>query len=158
MKTFLSEKSKAKITKTLKNFSVKFLIFVLLVGLSYVILYPFIFKLLAAFMSKDDLYNSLVSIVPMHWSFENISYVLQKTDYLEALKNTGIYALIDAVLATASAAVVGYGIAKFKFKGVNILTVFIIIIMLMPVQTLSIPLYLNFRYFNMNFLTNILII
>ena len=144
----LSEKSRAKVVKHVRQIGVKFLIFVLLVGLSYVILYPFIFKLLAAFMSKDDLYNSLVEIVPMHWSPENVKYILEKTDFNISLRNTGIYALLDAVLATASAALVGYGIAKFKFKGVNILTLIVIVVMLMPIQTLSIPLYLNFRFFN----------
>lgn len=148
MRLSISEKQRAKTAKIFRTFGVKFLIFVLLIGFSYVILYPFIFKLLAAFMSKDDLYNPLVDMVPMNWSMENILHIIQKTEFLEALRNTGIYALIDAALATASAAVVGYGIAKFKFKGVNILTVIIIVVMLMPIQTLSIPLYLNFRYFN----------
>lgn len=148
MNSLLSEKNKAKISKYAKQFSVKFLIFVLLVGLSYVILYPFIFKILAAFMSKEDLYNSLVDIVPMNWSFENFKYIFENAGYFEALKNTLIYGFLVAILATASAAFVGYGIAKFKFKGVNILTFIIIIVMLMPIQTLSIPLYLNFRYFD----------
>lgn len=148
MRLSISEKQRAKTAKIFRTFGVKFLTFVLLIGFSYVILYPFIFKLLAAFMSKDDLYNPLVDMVPMNWSMENIIHIIQKTEFLEALRNTGIYALIDAALATASAAVVGYGIAKFKFKGVNILTVIIIVVMLMPIQTLSIPLYLNFRYFN----------
>ncbi|MBO4733609.1 MAG: carbohydrate ABC transporter permease, partial [Clostridia bacterium] len=148
MQKIFSEKRKAKAVKTVKSVGGKLLVFVLLVGLSYVILYPFIFKLLAAFMSKDDLYNSLVEIVPMHWSFENIKYIMSETDFFDSLKNSGIYALLDAALATASAAVVGYGIAKFKFKGINVLTVIVIIVMLMPIQTLSIPLYLNFRFFN----------
>ena len=148
MTSLLNEKRKAKISKYAKQFAVKFLIFVLLAGLSYVILYPFLFKILAAFMSKEDLYNSLVDIVPMNWSFENFKYIFENTDFTISLKNTGIYALADAVLATASAALVGYGIAKFKFKGVKLLTFIVIIIMLMPIQTLSIPLYMNFRFFD----------
>lgn len=148
MREFISDKAKMKILKHTKQFAVKFLIFVLLVGLSYVILYPFLFKILAAFMSKEDLYNSLVEIVPMNWSLENFIYIIQNAGYLTALKNTLIYGFLVATLATASAALVGYGIAKFKFKGVNILTLIVIIVMLMPIQTLSIPLYLNFRYFD----------
>lgn len=148
MNSLLNEKQKAKISKYAKQFSVKFFIFVLLVGFSYVILYPFIFKILAAFMSEEDLYNSLVDIVPMNWSLDNFKYIFENAGYFEALKNTLIYGFLVAILATASAAFVGYGIAKFKFKGVNILTLIIVIVMLMPIQTLSIPLYLNFRYFN----------
>ena len=144
----LSNRTKAKISKYSRQFVVKFLIFVLLVGFSYVILYPFLFKILAAFMSKDDLYNPLVEIVPQHWSFENILWVFQNGGFWTALRNTLFYAVLSAVLATASAALVGYGLSKFKFKGVNILTFLVIIIMLMPIQTLAIPIYLNFRFFD----------
>lgn len=148
MNSFLTEKRKAKISKHAKQFTVKFLIFVLLVGLSYVILYPFLFKILGAFMSKEDLSNSLVDIVPMNWSFDNFRFVIENEGFFVSLKNTLVYAFLVATLATASAAFVGYGIAKFKFKGVKLLTVIVIVIMLMPIQTMSIPLYLNFRYFN----------
>ena len=41
----LSNKTKAKISKYTKQFVVKLLIFILLIGFSYVILYPFLFKL-----------------------------------------------------------------------------------------------------------------
>ncbi|MBR6509353.1 MAG: carbohydrate ABC transporter permease, partial [Clostridia bacterium] len=148
MRTIVSDKTKMKIIKYSKQFIVKFLIFTLLVGLSYVVLYPFIFKILAAFMSKEDLYNSLVDIVPMNWTLENFLYIIKNADYIECLKNTLIYAFLVAGLSTASSALVGYGIAKFKFKGVKLLTFIVIIVMLMPIQTLSIPLYLNFRYFD----------
>lgn len=144
----LSNRTKTKITKYSKQFVVKLLIFILLIGFSYVILYPFLFKILAAFMSQEDLYNSLVEIVPMNWSLENISWVFTDTEFLEGLKNSVGYALLSAVLATSAAALVGYGISKFKFKGVNIITFIIIVIMLMPIQTLSIPIYLNFYFFD----------
>lgn len=148
MRTLLSDKTKMKVLKYSKQFIVKLLIFTLLIGLSYVVLYPFIFKILAAFMSKEDLYNSLVDIVPMNWSLENFIYIIENADFVECLRNTLIYAFMVAGLATASASLVGYGIAKFKFKGVKLLTFIVIIVMLMPIQTLSIPLYLNFRYFD----------
>ena len=144
----ISEKTRAKILKNFRGIIVKFLTFILLCGLSYVILYPFLFKTLAAFMSKNDLSNNLVTLIPMDWTFDNFRYVLKETDFFTALKNTFIYALLDAFLATASAALVGYGIAKFKFRGVNVLTAILVIVMLMPLQTLSIPIYLNFYSWN----------
>ena len=148
MKPLLSDRQKAKVIKYSKSFVLKLLIFILLCGLSYVILYPFIFKFLAAFMSRSDISNKFVMLIPQDWTLDNFKYVLGETDYLLALKNTLIYALIDGVLATASAALVGYGLAKFKFKGVGILTGIVVVVMLMPLQTLSIPMYLNFYDWN----------
>lgn len=144
----ISEKTRTKILKNFRSITVKILTFILLCGLSYVILYPFLFKILAAFMSKSDLSNNLVTLIPMNWTFDNFRYVLKETEFFTALKNTFLYAILDASLATASAALVGYGIAKFKFRGVNVLTAILVVVMLMPLQTLSIPIYLNFYSWN----------
>lgn len=144
----ISEKTRTKILKNFRSITVKILTFILLCGLSYVILYPFLFKILAAFMSKSDLSNNLVTLIPMNWTFDNFRYVLKETEFFTALKNTLLYAILDASLATASAAPVGYGIAKFKFRGVNVLTAILVVVMLMPLQTLSIPIYLNFYSWN----------
>lgn len=144
----ISEKTRTKILKNFRSITVKILAFILLCGLSYVILYPFLFKILAAFMSKSDLSNNLVTLIPMNWTFDNFRYVLKETEFFTALKNTFLYAILDASLATASAALVGYGIAKFKFRGVNVLTAILVVVMLMPLQTLSIPIYLNFYSWN----------
>ena len=144
----LSNKTKARIIKNTKQIFVKLLIFILLIGFAYVILYPFIFKILSAFMSKEDLYSPLVDLVPMNWSLDNIKWVFNNTEFFAALKNTMLYGILSAVLATSAAALVGYGISKFKFRGVGLVTLIIIIVMLMPIQTLSIPIYLNFRFFN----------
>lgn len=144
----ISEKTRTRILKNFRSITVKILTFILLCGLSYVILYPFLFKILAAFMSKSDLSNNLVTLIPMNWTFGNFRYVLKETEFFTALKNTFLYAILDASLATASAALVGYGIAKFKFRGVNVLTAILVVVMLMPLQTLSIPIYLNFYSWN----------
>lgn len=144
----ISEKTRTKILKKFRGITVKLLTFILLCGLSYVILYPFLFKILAAFMSKSDISNNLVTLIPMKWTFDNFRYVLKETEFFTALKNTFLYAILDASLATASAALVGYGIAKFKFRGVNVLTAILVVVMLMPLQTLSIPIYLNFYSWN----------
>ncbi len=144
----ISEKNRAKIVRKAGNLLSRFVIFAFLLGLAYVIIYPFIFEILAAFMSEGDLYNNLVSIVPSEWSLDNFKYVLFETEYFKALGNTLLYAVTVAVLTTASAAFVGYGIARFKFRGVKLLTVLMIVIMLVPLQTLSIPIYLNFYSFD----------
>ena len=99
-------------------------------------------------MSSEDLFDPLVDIIPIHWCLDNYSYILQTTNFLKAFFNTFIYALLVAVLTTVSTSMIGYGFSKFKFKGVKLLTLIVIVSMMMPLQTLSIPIYLNFRFFD----------
>ena len=40
--------------------------YVLLIGLSFIILYPFLIKLSSAFMSVQDTYDNTVALIPRH--------------------------------------------------------------------------------------------
>jgi multiple sugar transport system permease protein len=47
-----------------------------------------------------------------------------------------------------SCTVIGYGFARFRFKGRGVLFALVILTMIVPPQTLMIPLFLHFRYFD----------
>lgn len=135
--------------RVLREGSVKVLTFVLLLGFAYIILYPFLFKILSSFMSDNDLYNVLVELIPMEWTLDRYTDVLLYSDYFKNLGSTALLALIVAVGATFSAAFVGYGLAKFKIPVVVKLTMVLVIIsMMIPIASLSIPLYSSFRWFD----------
>lgn len=59
-----TQKLKAKVPLAVWSF----FRFVLIFGLCFTILYPFIIKFLAAFMSPDDLLDSTVKLIPKNWS------------------------------------------------------------------------------------------
>ncbi len=125
----------------------KLFIVVLLIGLSYLILYPFIVKLSSAFMSVEDTYDSTVGFIPKNPTLENIKYVISKTDFFGAIGSTLLISLIVAIGSVTSASLVGYGLAKFKFKGAGIVTVLVVLALLIPPQVILIPMYSHFRYF-----------
>lgn len=128
---------------------VKILTLVLMIGLSYIVLYPFLFKILAAFMSKDDLSNALVNLIPSQWTLERFGNILTGTELLTGMKNTLFYAFGVAILTTLATAFVGYGLARFKFKGVTVVLVLVVATMLIPIQSIYIPMYSNFRFFDL---------
>lgn len=134
--------------KKLTSFLTKLPIYILLLGLTYIIVYPFIFKILASFMSNNDIYNPLVVQIPMDWTFSNFKHIFTETEFFTGLKNTVIYSFTAAVCTTFSSALVGYGIARFKFPGSKLLFGIVVLTMLMPIQTVSLPLFTRFRFFD----------
>ena len=90
---------------------------ILLFGLAFVICFPFIVKLSASFMSKSDLYDSMVKFIPRNPTLENYTYVAEYTDYFGALFNTAWISTLYALLQVLCCALVGYGLAKFRFAG-----------------------------------------
>lgn len=122
--------------------------FILLLGFAYIILYPFIFKILSSFMSNDDLYDATVELIPRNWQLKRYTDILLYTEFLEGMKTTAFYSLLVAMGATFSAAFVGYGLAKFKFPFAKLTMVLVVVSMMIPISTLSIPLYSTFRFFD----------
>ncbi len=121
--------------------------FVLIFGLCYIILKPFIIKILAAFMSPNDLLDSAVKWIPKHWSLYYWKHAFERLSLSTAGVLSLCLSLIAALIQMMVSTMVGYGLARFKFRGRNLLFALVIFIMIVPSQVYSISQYLNFRYF-----------
>lgn len=121
---------------------------ILLLGLSFVILYPFLIKISAMFMSVEDLKNPTVWLIPQSPTLDNIGRVFRYGEYTRALVNTALISLCCAVLQTLSCTMVGYGLAKFKFRGRGLLFALAVLTIIIPPQTIYISLFMKFRYFD----------
>ena len=145
---WLSQKTKRRLEKKAGHLVVQCSLFVMLLGFAYVILYPFLFKILASFMSLDDMYDPTVMLIPKNWTLDIYRGLLQTPDYVEGFYHTTLYAVVVAVLATVSSALVGYGLARFRFPGSKLLIGVVVFTMMLPIQTISLPLYSSFRFFD----------
>ena len=121
---------------------------VLLIGIAYIIIYPFLTKILNSFMSTNDLVDVTVKMIPRNPTLDQWKFIILENDYFIALLNTARIALVCAFFQTLICAIIGYGFAKFKFKGRNILFLCVIVTMLIPHDTLLLSMFMKFRYFD----------
>ncbi|MBQ2923398.1 MAG: carbohydrate ABC transporter permease [Tyzzerella sp.] len=142
-------KLKRKTTQTIWSLFRTILIF----GLCFVILYPFLVKLLATFMSSEDLLDSTVKFVPKNWSLDYWKFAWERLDIANSGTLSVFLSLGSALIQMMVSTMVGYGLARFRFKGRNFAFMVVIIMLLVPTQVYSIPQYLNFRYFGVGDLT-----
>ena len=120
----------------------------LLIGLSFVILYPIFLKMSIAFKHKSDIYDTTVMYIPRNFTLENFQYVIEAMDYFKVLWNSFVLSGSTMLLTTIACALVGYGFARFKFKGSNLLFALVIFTILVPPQTTMVPTYLQYRDFD----------
>lgn len=120
---------------------------VIIVGICYVILYPFLTKVINGFKSYDDLIDPTVEYFPRHPTLQYYKQALSEMDYLRSFGNTLMISLVVAFLQTAVAAVVGYGFARFKFKGSKLLFALVILMLIIPPQIILVPLFVRFKMF-----------
>jgi len=122
--------------------------YVLLIGIAYVIIYPFIAKIFGSFMSRDDFIDVTVKLIPKYPTLDTYKAIITENRYFEALWNTTVLSLLCAVTQMITTMIIGYGFAKFKFKGNTILFYCVIFTMVVPHQALRLALFQNFRYFD----------
>ena len=122
--------------------------YVLLIGISYIILFPFITKITGSFMSPSDFADQTVKLIPKNPTLDQYVFIIKENGYWGGLINTAWISVGSALVQTLICAIVGYGFAKFKFKGRNILFVAVIISLLIPHDTLLLSMFMKFRYFD----------
>ena len=121
---------------------------VLLVGISYIILFPFFTKISASFMSTQDFVDVTVKLIPKYPTLDTYKYIIIENQYFKALWNTATLSLMVAVLQTFVTAFIGYGFAKFKFKGRGLLFGLVVLTMVVPHETIMFSMFMQFRFFD----------
>ncbi len=117
-------------------------------GLCFIIIYPLIFMVSAAFRPRAEMNDPTIMWIPKHFILSNITDAWKAMDFGNTLINTLVLNIGCSILQVLTCALTGYGFARFKFKGKNILFFIVILMILVPSQIILIPQYMFFRYFN----------
>ena len=120
---------------------------VIILGLCYVILYPFFIKIVNGFKDYMDFLDPTVRFIPKHFTTTNVRRVIERMDYVETFRNTALLSIGTALLTTFISSFIAYGFARYKFKGNGLLFFCVIFTLIVPPQTVIIPLFLRFRFF-----------
>ncbi len=126
---------------------VKLFRLVFLLGISYIILYPFISKIFGSFMSPKDLVDVTVKLIPKYPTLDIYKAILEENRYWEAFTNTFILSISCALIQTLMCSIIGYGFAKFKFKGNGLMFLCVMLSMIIPHKTLTLSYTMFFKDF-----------
>ena len=121
---------------------------VLMIGISYIVLYPFFTKIAGSFMAPEDLVDVTVRLIPKNFTLDIYKAIVSELGYWKAFGNTFALSFSCAILQTFVCCLIGYGFAKFKFKGRNLIFMLVMLTMIIPHQTLQLSMYMEFRYFD----------
>lgn len=121
---------------------------VLLIGVAYIVLFPFYTKIAGSIMGPDDFINVTVRLIPTKVTFNQYSAIFRELNYTKAFTNTLLLSGTTALIQTLVCSFIGYGLAKFKFKGGKLLFLLVVLTMVIPHPTLQLSMFMNFRYFD----------
>ncbi|WP_274365103.1 carbohydrate ABC transporter permease [Paenibacillus thermotolerans] len=122
---------------------------VMIAGFCFIILFPLFLRLSVAFRDKADIYDPTVLWIPRHFTWDNIRLAIEGIDYPTALLNTVLISGGTTLVQLISCSLAAYAFAKLKFRGSGLLFALVVFTIVVPPQTIMIPVYMTYRYFDL---------
>lgn len=149
-RTPLIERLKAKFLSLFFLKKIVWFVFrlVILIGICYIVLYPFFAKVAGSFMSREDFVDATVRLIPKNFTLGTYRAIIADNGYFEAFTNTFMLSFFTAIIQTFVCCLIAYGLAKFKFRGNKAVFMAVILTMIIPHMTLRSSFSMSFTYFD----------
>jgi multiple sugar transport system permease protein len=131
----------------------KLIMYLALVGIGFVFVYPLLYMIAVSFMDLGDLINHAIVWLPSSFYLGNYQLAVEVMRFVRVLGDTLIVAATPSVLQTLAAAFIGYGLARFEFAGKRLILLLVLATFVVPPQVLLIPRHILFN--ELGFLHNI---
>ncbi|MFH0993549.1 MAG: carbohydrate ABC transporter permease [bacterium] len=122
-------------------------IYVFLITISYVFLYPILRMISISFMTSSDLVNPEVNWFPKSLTFANYGIAWTVLDGSVSLFNSIKYSGVMALFQTIVSALTGFAFARYEFRGKKLLYTILLLSFIIPVPILLITQYNMFNSF-----------
>ncbi len=125
--------------------------YALLISIGFIIIYPLLYMIVTSVMAPEAFNNSTRVWIPTNFNIkDNYAKTLEALDYFAGLWNTFRLEVVSALIEVVVCAVIGYGFARFNFKGKKIFTAILFLSILVPDMMVLIPRMVN--YANLDFM------
>lgn len=131
--------------------------FMILLGISYIILGPVISIISHSFFSPTDIYNPTAFLIPINPTLENYSLSFTRLHYFNTLGITLLFVSLITLIQVLITSMAGYGFARFDFPLKKLLFACVIITIVLPTHTIMLPLYAHFRNWDVLGIFNLLL-
>ncbi len=111
--------------------------------------FPFVWSLLNSFKQPQEILTLAPKLLPETPTLDNYREVLSRGNFLRWYWNSIVVALLTTLSVCFFSSIAGYSIAKFKYKGKNIIFLLILSTMMIPMEMLVIPWMVTGSYFNL---------
>ena len=109
-------------------------VYALLICIGFVYLYPVLYMISTSFMSRNDLLDTSVKWLPSKLYLQNFIDAAKAMDYVSSFEKGILIAGLPTLCNVVICMMVGYGFARYEFKGKKILMGILIFSYILPRQ------------------------
>ena len=130
------------------TFFYKLFRYLLLLGISYVALFPIIKMVSTSLSNAEEYFSNGAGFLPVSPTFENFKNSQSYFPIWKPMKVTLIVTVSCTIVSVFICSLVGYGLGRYQFKGSNLVYAAVLFNIIMPIQTAQIPLVYYYRWFD----------
>lgn len=123
------------------------LMYVFLISMSFVLIYPIIYMVVMAFRPLSELRDPTTVWLTQTWTFDNIKTMWEYMELDKVLLRSVFISLISSLLSTVVCALTGYGFARFRFWEKKLWMGVLFATIIVPTSVLSVASYIQMRDF-----------
>lgn len=112
-----------------------------LIFFSILTILPFVWMVCSSFKTNVEISSLTQTFFPQSLNFDNYIQVLERFEFLKYFMNSLIYALVITAITIYTSAISGFVLAKYQFRGRQLLFAFILLTMMVPGVVTIIPRY-----------------
>jgi len=128
---------------------VTIILYLLLLAIGFVYLYPLLFMFVTSLKSPSDLLNPMVQWVPTEFFSGNYVKAFRVLDYPMTFANSVLVSLVPSIIQTVICSLIGYGMARYKFWGKSLMFGLILATFIIPAQNTVLPQMLTYRKYGL---------
>ena len=126
------------------------LLYAALVGLSLVFMLPLLWMVTTSLQEQGQVFQYPPRWVPDPWRWDNYVEAARRAPLWRWLWNTALITVLTTLGDVLTASMVGFGFARLRFPGRNVLFVVLLCTMMLPPVITLVPRFLLFRSFGWN--------
>jgi alpha-1,4-digalacturonate transport system permease protein len=121
----------------------KFTVFLYVVAIFFVMIFllPVLYIIMNSFKSSAELFSGGVSFFPKEWTLDGYIDAIGQGDFGRYILNSAFVAIISTVIMVIINTMSGYALAKFKFKGMNVIMIIILSTIMLPLEVIMVPIF-----------------
>lgn len=117
-------------------------VYVVLVILAALVLVPFFWMVSTSFKTPEEVIRVPLTLFPDNlFNLRNYAEVFERLPFLRYLINSTIVSVVAVSSSLVFSSLAGYGFAKFRFPGRNLLFFGVIALLMVPFQSIAVALY-----------------
>lgn len=120
---------------------IKVLTYIALVSIGIIMFIPFFWMILGSFKTVQEVMQFPPTFIPKDPTIENYKEVFERLPFARYYMNTVITSVIPTVATVLTAAMAGFGFAKYRFTGRSVIFWLILATMMIPYPVTIVPLY-----------------